>query len=124
MAGAATRLPGRADECRPGCRRQYARFHFDRRITARAFREGQAHRFWGRTSDLSESGMSVTFVETLELGEVVTLDITLPATPEPLTLSASVRYRSGFFCGLEFLVVKERQREAIRKACRILSAKN
>jgi PilZ domain len=120
----ATELQAKAEGYQPGCRRQHARFHFDRRITARAFREGKAHRFWGRTSDLSESGLSVTFVETLELGEVVTLDVTLPASPEALTLSACVRYRSGFFCGLEFLVVNERQREAIRKACRILSAKS
>ncbi len=108
----------------PGCRRQHARFHFDRRITARAFRDGRAQKFWGRTSDLSESGISVTFVEELEMGEVVTLDIPLPSSPEPLNLSACVRYRSGFFCGLEFLVVNERQRTAIRKACRILSVKN
>jgi c-di-GMP-binding flagellar brake protein YcgR len=111
-------------EHQPGCRRQHERFHFDRRITARAFREGKAHRFWGRTSDLSESGLSVTFVETLELGEVVTLDVTLPASPDAMTLSACVRYRNGYFCGLEFLVVSDRQREAIRKACRVLSAKS
>lgn len=108
----------------PGCRRQHERFHFDRRINARAFRDGKAHRFWGRTCDLSESGMSVTFIETLELGEVVTLNVSLPAAAEPLTLSACVRYKSGFFCGLEFLVVSDRQREAIRKACRILAAKH
>ena len=124
MAGAATRLQGKAESCHPACRRRFKRFHFDRRVTARAFREGQAHRFWGRTWDLSESGMSVTFVEALELGEVVTADVTLPACPDPLTLSACVKYRSGFFCGLEFLVVSDRQREAIRKACRVLSAKS
>ena len=123
MSGAATRLQGKADHCHPACRRRFERFHFDRRVTARAFREGHAHRFWGRTSDLSESGMSVTFVETLELGEVVTVDVPLPACSEPLTLSACVKYRSGFFCGLEFLVVNDQQREAIRKACRILSVK-
>ena len=122
MATAVPEVQAKSDQP-PGCRRQHKRFHFDRRINARAFREGKAHRFWGRTCDISESGISVTFVETLELGEVVTLDVPLPASAEPLTLSACVRYKSGFFCGLEFLVVNDRQREAIRKACRILAVK-
>ncbi len=112
------------EQAAPGCRRQHERFHFDRRITARAFRDGKSHRFWGRSCDLSESGLSATFIETLELGEVVTLDVHLPACADALTLSACVRYRSGFFCGLEFLVVNDRQREAIRKACRILAVKH
>lgn len=66
----------------------------------------------------------MTLTGQLEPGEVATLELTLPGSGTLLKLRGLVRYRDGLRHGFEFLARDEAQREAIRRACEILSYGN
>jgi hypothetical protein len=55
------------------------------------------------------------------MDEVVSMEFTPPMATEPLKLRAIVRYRSGLRHGFEFLALKSKQRDALRRACESLS---
>src|SRR2546430_4415403 len=91
-------------------KRIHDRLPFDRRITITAFHSDGPLYFWGRTSDLSQGGIGATIVGDLAVNDVVSIQIPVPGGQE-LDLRALVRYRYGFHCGFEFLVMDERQRQ-------------
>jgi hypothetical protein len=72
-----------------------------------------------RTIDISEIGIGAVLDEDIPVGEVVRLNIPLPAGP--VTLRATVRQRSSFFrYGFEF-IESNSVREALQSACRQLA---
>jgi hypothetical protein len=101
--------------------RRFARYRFDSRIQASVFREGQTTTLWGRASELGGDGLGATFSGELQVGEVVSLEFSIPLPPHVLKLRAAVRYSEGLRCGLEFLVITEQQRLTVRQVCAVLA---
>ncbi len=97
-------------------KRIHDRLPFDRRITITAFHSDGPLYFWGRTSDLSQGGIGATIVGDLAVNDVVSIQIPVPGGQE-LDLRALVRYRYGFHCGFEFLIIDERQRQLLQGIC-------
>jgi len=90
-------------------------------VSAKVFRAAEAISLWGRSIEFGQDGIGVTLTGELEVGEVATLELTLPAGVTPLKLRALVRYRDGLRHGFEFLARDDIQREAIRRTCELLS---
>ena len=103
-------------------KRRFHRHALDMRITAQVFRMGETISLWGRTTELGGDGLGATLTGELDLGEVVTLEFLLPSAHTAVRLRAIVRYRRGLSHGFEFLTLKTEQREAIERACELLSA--
>ena len=102
--------------------RRFPRYAMDIRVAAKVFRADSPVELWGRSIEFGQDGIGVTLTGELAVGEVATLELTLPASSTPLKLRALVRYRDGLRHGFEFLARDEIQREAIRRTCQLLAA--
>lgn len=102
--------------------RRYPRYPLDIRVGAKVFRADAPIELWGRSIEFGQDGIGVTLTGELDVGEVATLELTLPASSIPLKLRALVRYRDGLRHGFEFLARDEIQQETIRRTCELLSA--
>lgn len=98
------------------------RYRLDGRVTITVFRSTEKFECWGRISDVSEGGMGAVVSGELEPGEFVLLQFFLAS--HALELRARVCHRRGYYCGFEFLVVSDLQREHIKLACEAVSTKN
>ena len=103
--------------------RQYRRYRIDGRVTITVFRSAGKFDFWGRISDVSEAGMGALVSGELEQGEFVQLRFSLSSSSHVLELRARVCHQRGYYCGFEFLVVSDAQREHIKLACEELPTK-
>ncbi|HEY1462655.1 MAG TPA: PilZ domain-containing protein [Terriglobales bacterium] len=101
-------------------RRRFPRYAVDLRVSVQAFRTDGPISLWGRSNELGADGIGVTLTGQLEPGEVVNLEVTLPANASPLKIRALVRYRDGLRHGFEFLTLTTKQREAVNQACSVL----
>lgn len=101
--------------------RRFPRHRFDSRIQASVFREGQTTTCWGRASELGQDGMGATLSGELQIGEVVSLEFSIPVAPHSMKVRAVVRYSKGLRCGFEFLVVPDKQKPILREVCAILA---
>lgn len=101
--------------------RQFPRYPADLRLAVKVFRKGETLSLWGRSNELAQDGVGGTLTGPLEPGEVVSLEFTVPLVVQPLKLRAVVRYRSGLRHGFEFLALTDKQRDALRRACEMLS---
>lgn len=101
--------------------RQFPRYAADLRLSVKVFRKGETVSLWGRSNELAEDGVGGTLTGPLEPGEVVSLEFSLPLAVQPLKLRAVVRYRSGLRHGFEFLALTDKQRDALHRACEMLS---
>ncbi len=72
----------------------------------------------GHTVDISESGISAMLRQEIPVGEVVRLEFMLP--PGPVEIHATVRQRSAFRYGLQFVETSTAQ-EVIGRTCRELA---
>jgi hypothetical protein len=100
--------------------RRYARFSLDVRIAVQVLRSGNSFSFWGRTSELGLDGVGATLTGELEVGEVVSAELSLPMVAHPVKVRALVRYRDGLRHGFEFLTMNKEQRNALRRVCEVL----
>jgi hypothetical protein len=50
------------------------------------------------------------------------MELSLPTATFPMKFRALVRYRTGLRHGFEFLALNEQQRDALRRACQMLSS--
>ena len=101
--------------------RRYARYPADIRISVQVFRpEGNAA-LWGRSTELGEDGIGATLTGEVQPGEVVSMELALPATASPLKVRALARYRTGLRHGFEFLALNAQQRDALRRVCEMLA---
>lgn len=101
-------------------RRRFPRYAVDLRVSVQAFRADGPISLWGRSNELGADGIGVTLTGQLEPGEVVNLEVTLPANSAPLKIRALVRYRDGLRHGFEFLTLTAKQRESVNQACSVL----
>ena len=91
-------------------------------MSIQIFRKGETTSVWGRSNELGEDGVGGTVTGELEIGEVVSMELSLPLTPYPLKLRALVRYRTGLRHGFEFLAVSDQQRDVLRRVCEMLAS--
>jgi hypothetical protein len=100
--------------------RRFSRHPLDVRVSVKVFRPEAALELWGRSIELGQDGIGITLTGELEMGEVATLELTLPGSGTPLTLRALVRYRDGLRHGFEFLARDGAQHELILRTCELL----
>jgi hypothetical protein len=91
------------------------------RLTVEIFRAGDTVSFWGRSNELGEDGVGGTLTGELAVGEVVSMELSLPLAAYPLKVRALVRYRIGLRHGFEFLAMSEAQRDVLRRVCEMLA---
>jgi hypothetical protein len=102
--------------------RRFPRYPADIRISVQVFRPTGTVSFWGRSTELGEDGVGGTLTGEVEPGEVVSMELALPATTYPLKLRALVRYRTGLRHGFEFLALNREQKDALHRICEILAS--
>jgi hypothetical protein len=73
----------------------------------------------GRCRELSEGGAGAALHEQLPTGEVVALELS-----PSLRLYAAVRYLHGFYHGFEFVMLRDRQRQALHQLCASLAPRH
>jgi hypothetical protein len=115
------------DDCAPNpstasSARRFRRHAADIRVSVEVFRPGGSASMWGRSTELGEDGIGVTLTGEIEPGEVVSMELSLPAALAPLRLRALARYRDGLRHGFEFLALSEEQRGLLRQVCGMLGS--
>jgi hypothetical protein len=103
--------------------RRFPRYALDVRISVQVFRPTGTVSFWGRSTELGEDGIGGTLTGEVEPGEVVSMELSLPATTYPIKLRALVRYRSGLRHGFEFLALNKQQKDALHRVCEMLTTR-
>lgn len=101
--------------------RRFPRYAADFKLAIQLFRPSGSLSLWGLCSELGEDGLSGTLTEELRLGEVVSMEIALPAIGCALKVRAIVRYCDGLRHGFEFLALENPQREALHRTCVLLA---
>jgi hypothetical protein len=91
------------------------------RIAVQIFRAGATTSLWGRSNELGEDGVGGTLTGELEVGEVVSMELSLPLSTYPLKMRALVRYRNGLLHGFEFLAISDQQRDVLHRMCEMLA---
>ena len=95
--------------------RAHSRYLLDLRIIVRT-----KETLIGRTKDIAEGGLGATIPSSINIGEIVELELQLPDTKEPLKIKAEVRYCQGFQYGFRYLSITQQQKEMIRRTTRDL----
>lgn len=108
----------RADSQGP---RRFPRYQVDIRVSLQVFRTNGTVSLWGRSTELGEDGIGVTLTGEVEPGEVVSMELCLPAASHPMKLRALVRYRTGLRHGFEFLALSSQQKDGLRRVCEMLA---
>ena len=70
---------------------------------------------------MGEDGVGGTLTGELAVGEVVSMELSLPLAAYPLKVRALVRYRIGLRHGFEFLAMSDAQRDVLRRVCEMLA---
>jgi len=74
-------------------------------------------RVHGRCFELAEAGLGAVTTSELAVGEMVSVELSIPDMPEPIAMRAVVRHRIGLLHGCEFVGLLPEQLEWIRKFC-------
>jgi PilZ domain len=101
--------------------RRFPRYQVDLRVSVQVFRTSGTVSLWGRSCELGEDGIGATLTGEVEPGEVVSMELSLPAASYPMKFRALVRYRTGLRHGFEFLALNPQQRDALHRVCEILA---
>ncbi|HXZ33240.1 MAG TPA: PilZ domain-containing protein [Terriglobales bacterium] len=102
--------------------RRFPRYPVDMRMSLQVFRPTGTVSLWGRSTELGEDGVGGTLTGEVEPGEVVSMELSLPATTYPMKVRALVRYRMGLRHGFEFLTLNEQQKETLHRVCEMLGS--
>ena len=112
------RPPNPVEEIQRQNRRKSPRFLHDARLKV-TLRSNPKKQVFGRTRDISETGMGAVIADPLESGERVILESPVDFADKPLVLHAVVCYRRGFHHGFELLAPEAEQSAVIRQICRL-----
>ena len=85
----------------------------DVRMSVQIFRDGAVQYFWGRSTEFGMDGIGGTLTGELEVGEVVSMEFSLPVSAFAMRLRAIVRYKIGLHYGFEFLTLTSAQRATL-----------
>jgi hypothetical protein len=97
--------------------RRFARYRTELPIIVRVLSQEGYVRVHGRCFEIAEAGLGAVITSELSAGEMVSLEFTIPDTPDPYVIRAVVRHRMGFLHGFEFISLLPEQRESIRNLC-------
>jgi len=111
------RPPNPVEEIQRHNRRKSPRFLLDARLKV-TMKSNQKKQVFGRTRDISETGLGAVIADPLEAGERVILEVPIVGQDHPLVVHAVVCYRRGFHHGFELLAPEEDQSAVIRQVCR------
>jgi len=112
------RPPSPLEEVQRQNRRKSPRFLYDARLKV-TMRSNLKKQVFGRTRDLSETGLGAVIADPLESGERVILEFPVQFQDRPLIVHAVVCYRRGFHHGFELLAPEAEQSAVIRQICRM-----
>ncbi len=96
--------------------RQYPRFVFSVPVTVRHWPPRGFRTARGMTLDISEGGMAAIVPDTLSVGEIVEIDLTLPVGL--INTLATVKYNSANRSGFEFVGLSSQERQQITLAAK------
>jgi hypothetical protein len=101
--------------------RRWPRYRVELRLKVfLARQEGRGYTF-GQGSDVSEGGMAAYIPSEIEVGEIVGVEVTLPYSKQEIALRAQVRNKNGFRYGLEYVLISDEHREALKKSLSALA---
>jgi len=98
-------------------RRRFPRHRADLPLTITILSDEGYTTIHGRMNDIAEGGLGVLMASELPAGEVVQVEFMLPPDAEPFRARAVVRYRKGYFHGIEFLGLSDEQKQQILEYC-------
>ena len=94
--------------------RRYCRYRVDQPVAALQYwDESRTRTIEGRCHSISERGLGARFSDQLRIGEMVLIQVR-----PGLRVYAVVRNLSGFDHGLEFVLMRGTQRQAMAELCR------
>lgn len=111
------RPPNPVEEVQQHNRRKAPRFLFDARLKV-TMKANIKRQVFGRTRDISETGMGAVIADPLEPGDRVILEFPVVGQDHPVVVHAVVCYRRGFHHGFELLAPEAEESAVIRHVCR------
>jgi c-di-GMP-binding flagellar brake protein YcgR len=105
---------------RPSERRRFPRFEADVPALASIVGDREIVSIRTRCSSISEGGVDAPGLQSLTLGERVTLELNLPVSTQPIRVDTIVMRRGADRCALEFASLSNYQRNLIRRFCHLL----
>jgi hypothetical protein len=100
--------------------RRYARYRTEIPVIVKVLTKDGYVRIHGRCFELAEAGLGAVITSELSAGEMVTLEFSIPDSPQVFVMRSVVRHRMGFLHGFEFIGAHPEQKEVIRQFCRTL----
>jgi len=101
-------------------RRRSLRYPFDQRLTVTATVQGKQSAIYGRTIDISESGLGAVLSGFLERGDSVSVEFN--TSTGSLRLTAMIRFVHGFRHGFEFVGMSATESQNLKQACQSAAA--
>jgi hypothetical protein len=100
--------------------RRYARYRTEIPVIVKVLAKDGYVRIHGRCFELAEAGLGAVITSELNVGEMVTLEFSIPDAAQVFVIRSVVRHRMGFLHGFEFIGALPEQVETIQKFCRTL----
>ena len=100
--------------------RRYARYRTEIPVIVKILAKDGYVRIHGRCFELAEAGLGAVITSELSVGEMVTLEFTIPDRSQVYVIRSVVRHRMGFLHGFEFIGALPEQIEIIQNFCRTL----
>lgn len=101
--------------------RRTPRYSVDVRLKLIVTKDGKSAMIHGRGNDISEHGMALFVAHDLEVGQRLEVEFTLPYSRQPLRVRITIRNRTGYRYGAEFVTLSVPQSEEILRLCKALT---
>ena len=101
--------------------RRSKRFKVELAVKVHLSDAGKPSASHGTGTNISDGGMQLFISRDLAVGQLVTLELSLPYHRKKLKLRAVIKSRVSFNYGVEFLNLSEHDREVIVQSCRVLA---
>ncbi len=104
--------------------RVFRRYNVDFLVHTKAWRGGTLEVTEGHGTDVSQGGLALKTKAKLQIGETVTIEMTLPITGHQIRVTGSIQNEENGQYGVEFVGLGEMQRNAIDRLCATLEENN
>jgi hypothetical protein len=104
-----------------GEQRRAPRYHVELPATVSFEAEGKVRKVRGEAMDISIFGLKLFIPADLPIRTVITIELTVPYSVQPVTLTATVLNRRSYHYGVSFNDPDENTQRAIERACSALS---
>lgn len=105
-------------------RRRFPRYRTDLKLTVLVLGPDGHFQVNGLCNQIGEGGLGAIISSELTIGEMVNLQLSVPAEPQPISLRAVVRWRDRLQHGFEFFGAPSEERARIRDYCQTLPEQN